>query len=147
MSKPYHFIPHTRSMNWVERQPTQHTFTVHFKFVRSFSPVITMPIYTGGYRDCFDYLEAVSVYLPNTKHRQIMVKQVGSRHRHFFYDERFAAALEMHDVDGDEFFEEKTEEDKRYVQLHQKKGIVRAIWKGASRRGDSGRLNDGDLPF
>jgi len=140
MSKIHRFDPVPRFLSWVEREPTKHAFTVHFKFVRSFNPVITLPIYmSNNYRDCFDYLEAVTAIMPNTKYRQTLVKQVGSRHRHYYYDQSFADALQVQDVDGDEYFEEPTADDKRYVMLHQKKGIVRAVWKGAVIRGDDGK--------
>lgn len=80
-----------------------------------------------------------------TLKRQIIVKQAGSRHRHYYYDQSFADALEVEDIDGDEYFEEKTADEKRYVQLHQKpKGIVRAVWKGAVIRGDDGKQSSFD---
>lgn len=141
MSKPYRFIPLDRTMQWVEREPTRYMFTVHFRYMSSFNPVTTEPIYiSSSYRDAMDFLEATTSYLPNKKTRQVFVKQVGYRHKHFSYDPRFEEALnEMTDADSDEYYEEKTDDDLVSVQIHQPDKVhkvVRAVWRGAVRRSE-----------
>ena len=108
-----------------------------------------MPIYmTSDYRDAFDYLEVLLTLKPNTKQHQIFVKQVGSRHRHYYYDQRFADALLVEDVDSDEFFEEKTTDEKASVQIHQpnrQHKVVRAVWRGIHR--NEGIRSEDEIPF
>lgn len=131
--------------------PQGYRFEVHFRYGGKFNPVTSPSIYTTcDYRDAFDCLEAIESYMPNKKTRRIFVKQIGSRHMHMYYSQSFADALEVQDVDSDEYFEEPTADEKRYVMLHQKKGIVRAVWKGAVIRGDDGKRGieiEGEIPF
>lgn len=132
MSKPYSFRP---LLATVANVPPEYCWVVQLRFGGAFSPVNTFPlVYCTDYETAFECLAA---WQPNTKKRLAYVKQLGIRHIHTRYDEQFAAALRMQaDISADEYYEEKTAEDKRVVQLHQKKGIVRAIWRGAVIRDD-----------
>jgi hypothetical protein len=129
--------------------PQGYRFEVHFRYGGKFNPVVSPSIYTTcDYRDAFDCLEAIAEYQPNTKKRLIYVKQIGSKHVHTWYDQTFADAISMEDVDSDEYYEEKTEDEKRYVQLHQKpKGIVRAVWRGANRMSEVIHSDKDTIPF
>lgn len=141
MSKLYKFLP---SLVTTGDIPPEYQWCVHLRFNGKFNPVNSMAlVYCTDYATAFECLEA---WLPNTKKRLAYVKQIGIKHKHLYYDEKFAAALKAQaDIDANEFFEDKTADDKRYVQLHQKKGIVRAIWKGAVIR-DDGKHTD-EIPF
>lgn len=132
MSKTYKFIPSLATSGNI---PPEYQWVVQLRFNGKFNPVNSIPlVYCTDYETAFECLEA---WQPNTKRRFAYVKQLGIRHIHTRYDEQFAAALRMQaDISADEYYEEKTAEDKRFVQLHQKKGIVRAIWRGAVIRDD-----------
>ena len=134
MSRAYKFLPVPRALYWVASEPTRRFFSVHYKFMLSFNPVLTEALYVSqSYSDAFNYLETLATMTPNSKKRQLLVKQVGVRHRHYSYDSAFAAALAVEEtLSGDEFYADETAEDRVNVQIHQKpRGIVVAKWKGA----------------
>ena len=130
----------------VPPMPQWYRFSVHVRYGGKFNPVHSPALYvTSDYRDAFDFLEYKLEYMPNTKKRLLYVKQIGSKHKHTWYDERFEAALMVQDVDSDEFYEEPTDDDKVSVQIHRYKP---ATWRGMVKRQEPNRgIREDEIPF
>lgn len=99
--------------------------------VRSgFNPVSIAFYFSKSYEDAFEYLESRR-HLENKK-RHLFVKQLGSKHRHYHYDESFAVALlAASNTDADEYYEEPTTDDRARVDIHSKFRVAR--WTGIRR--------------
>lgn len=99
--------------------------------VRSgFNPVSIAFYFSKSYEDAFEYLETRRHLI--TKKRHLFVKRDGSKHRHYHYDESFAAALyAASDTDSDQFYDEGTADDRARVDIHSKFRVAR--WTGIRR--------------
>ena len=135
-----------------------YTWRVFVEIKSGFSPVSILWYAAHSYREAFDYLETRK-HLVNKK-RRVFVKQQGSKHHHYHFDEQFAAALEVEDVDADEYYSEPTIEDRVSAQIHQADKhhpVTRVIWRGLAggrtvhnpQRGseDAGAMSTPLLPF
>lgn len=115
---------------------SQNMFAVYLQYKKDFAPVIIKTYVSTSYRDCFDHIEQRQY--PLKKSVKVFVKQLGTKHRHYHFDERFAAELEAEQhTDADIYYQETL--DNVSVRVHQpdkRHHVVRAIWRGAVRRDD-----------
>lgn len=107
---------------------------VYIEIKSGFNPVSMLWYAALSYREAFAYFETRKHLI--TKKRKVFVKQQGSKYRHYEYDERFAAALEVEDVDSDEWYDEPTDDGRASVQLvksdiHSRYPVAK--WRGVGR--------------
>jgi hypothetical protein len=111
---------------------SNYLWRVHVAVRSGFNPVSILWYATQTYQDAFDYLDT-RAHLINKK-RSIFVKQAGTKHKHFHFDERFNAALLAEaELDPDEYYEEGTADDRASAQIHQpdkRHPVTRVIWRG-----------------
>ena len=110
--------------------PPNYQWGVYIEEKQGFNPVSIMFYVTQLYADAFAYLET-RIHLRHKK-RRLYVKQLGSKYRHYQYDERFDAALQMDtDTDSDAYYGEPVGDAKTFVMLKRDSGVGK--WRGRVR--------------
>ena len=97
-----------------------------------FNPVAIVMYVSMDYKDAFEYLET-RLFLVNKK-RRLYVREKDTDHRHYHFDEKFYAELLANELtDSDRYYDEKTVDDRAYVDFRRKR-IKPAVWRGIRRQ-------------
>lgn len=107
-------------------------YRVWLQYKVGFNPVEIATYLSCDYKDAFDHIE--TRHYPTGKKCHVFVRQIGTKYKHFHFDERFYAELQAReDVNPDEFYEVETDIGIVQLKKRDRHGFRPAIWKGIRR--------------